>query len=312
MKKIVFLDEYSVDGGDLSAIKALGDYTGYYDTRPDLIVERAKDAEILMVNKINITDAIMEELPSLKLICIAATGINNIDLESAGRRGIIVKNVKGYSTSSVAEKTLSGALAMLRETVYYDEYVKERYASSPRPFNFDRPTFQLAGRNWGIVGLGAIGHEVARLAAAFGCDIAYTSTSGVKREEKYPEMELRELLAWADVVSVHAPLNERTNNLIGQKELAAMKPSAIIINVARGGIVNERALADAIDGGVISGAVMDVFTKEPIDTDNPLLGVRDKYRLILSPHNAWSDDVAIKNLIAALTENIREYVEKGV
>lgn len=308
MNNIVFLDEYSVNDADLSGIKRLGNYTGYEFTAPDQILERAKEADIVIVNKVKLSADVIDRLPRLKLICEAATGVDNIDMEAAASRGIPVMNAKGYSTHSVAEATLGGAIAMLRETVYYDKFVKEgKYSSSERLFNYDRPTRQLHGRRWGIIGLGAIGHAVAALAEAFGCEVAYHSVSGSKREEKYPEKSLQELLEWSDVISIHSPLTDKTRGLIGKDELASMKPSAILINVARGGIVDEQALADALDNKIISGAVIDVFSKEPLPSDNPLLKVKDPYTLLLSPHNAWSAKESIDNLVAAIEQNIEDF-----
>ena len=244
------------------------------------------------------------------MVSKTGTGVDNIDVQAAAARGIPVKNAKGYSTHSVAEATLGGAIAMLREIVYYDGFVKQgKYSSSPRLFNYDRPTRQLYGRKWGIVGLGAIGHAVAELASAFGCEVAYHSVSGNKRAEKYPEMKLMELLKWADILSIHSPLNERTRGLIGMAELRCMKPTAILVNVARGGIVDEQALADALDGGILCGAVVDVFSQEPIPADNPLLKIKDPYRLLLSPHNAWSAQESIDNLVQAIVENIQTFLK---
>ena len=223
-----------------------------------------------------------------------------------------VRNAAGYSTRSVTETTLGAAIALLRQSLYYDRFVKSgRYAASDVPFDFSRPTRQLAGSRWGIVGMGQIGREVARVATALGCEVRYTSTSGVARREEYPALPLAELLGWADVVSVHAPLNERTRGLIGERELRRMKPSALLINVARGGIVDEAALARALDEEVIAGAAIDVFTREPIAADNPLLAVKDPDRLLLSPHNAWSPAEAIDALIGLVAENITNFMEKN-
>ena len=197
----------------------------------------------------------LRSLPRLRLICVAATGTNNIDLEAAAELGIEVKNAAGYSTHSVAETTLGAAIALRRNIVYYDRYVKSgAYSAAGQQFHFALPTHQLYGSKWGIVGLGAIGREVARLAAAFGCEVCYTSTSGVVREEPYPALPLTELLGRSDIVSIHAPLNDRTRGLIGAPELSVMKRSALLINVARGGIVDEAALAEALDRGSIAGA----------------------------------------------------------
>lgn len=305
MLNIVFLDGYSLNDADLSAVKALGNYTGYDFTTPEQVLERAAEADVLIVNKVKITADIINALPRLRLICEAATGIDNIDTAAAAARGIPVLNAKGYSTYSVAEATLGGAIAMLREVTYYDTFVKDgRYSASSRLFNYDRPTRRLYGRRWGVIGLGAIGHTVAGMAEAFGCEVAYHSISGAKRAEKYPEKSLDELLAWADIVSIHSPLNDKTRGLIGKAQLERMKHDAILINVARGGIVDEKALADALDNNTIAGAVVDVFSKEPMPAENPLLHVKDPYKLLLSPHNAWSAKESINNLVAAIAENI--------
>lgn len=308
MKKIVFLDEYSICGRDLSAVRSLGQYVGYEDTPHELVAERLQGAEVAISNKVVIDADDMRRLPHLELICVAATGMNNIDLDAAAAAGIEVRNAVGYSTHSVAETTIGAALALLRETVYYDGYFKSgRYAAAERMFCYDRPTRQLNGRNWGIVGLGNIGREVARLATAFGCRAAYFSTSGVERSEEYARMGLDELLGWADVVSVHSPLNERTRNLIGAAELAKMRRSAILINVARGGIVDEKALAEALDNDLIAGAALDVFTGEPL-RQSPLYSLRDPYKLLASPHNAWSSAEAIDRLIECIADNIRRHL----
>lgn len=306
--KIVFLDEYSVAGRDMSSITRFGDYVGYNMTRPEEVIERCEGAEIVIANKVVLSAEIMRALPCLKLICVAATGMNNVDLVAAAELGIEVRNAIGYSTYSVAETTLCSALALLREVVYYDEYFHSgRYAKSDRPFNFDRPTSQIRGKKWGIIGLGNIGREVARLASAFGCEVSYTSTSGVVREEDYPALPLEDLLAESDIVSIHAPLNAKTLNLIDKRELSLMKPSAILINVARGGIVNEEALAAALDGGVIRGAALDVFSTEPL-TDSPLYRIKERHKLLASPHNAWSSDDAIDRLIGCIAKNIEEFL----
>jgi len=307
--KIVFLDEYSLAGRDLSAVEALGDYTGYDTTLPDEAAARCAEAEIVITNKVRLDAATIAQLPHLRLICVAATGMNNIDLDAAAAHGVEVRNAAGYSTHSVAETTLGAAIALLRESVYYDQYFKSgRYARSPRLFCFDRPIRQLHGRRWGIIGLGNIGREVARLAAAFGCEVSYHSTSGVARKEDYPALPLDELLAWADVVSIHCPLDARTRGLIGAAQLQRMKPTAILINVARGGIVDEAALAEALDSGRIAGAALDVFSSEPVEADNPLLALCDPHRLLASPHNAWASGEAIDALIGCIVRNIEQYL----
>ena len=308
MKKIVFLDEYSLGGNDLSSIKSLGDYTAYDRTPAELVLERCKGATVVISNKVYLSRETMQQLPDLKLIAIAATGMNNVDLEAAAELGIEVKNVSGYSTYSVAEATLCGALSLLKNSSYYDNYFKSgAYAATTDIFHFGRPISMLRGKNWGIIGLGAIGRQVATLAEAFGCKVAYYSTSGVAREESYPRMEFSELLAWADVVSIHSPLNAQTAGLIGEAELQQMKPTAIIINVARGGIIDESALANALNNKTIAGAALDVFSKEPLPS-SPLYNLKDSYSLLASPHTAWAADDAVNKLIEGVYTNIKEFL----
>lgn len=308
--KIVFLDEYSVAGRDMSSVAKFGDYRGYDFTLPEQVIERCQGAEIVISNKVVLSAEILAQLPDLRLICVAATGMNNVDLVAAAELGIEVRNAVGYSTYSVAETTLCSALSLMREVTYYDDYFHSgRYSVSERPFNFDRPTSQIRGKRWGIIGLGNIGREVARLATAFGCEVSYTSTSGVIRPEDYPAVSLDELLSESDIISIHAPLNAQTNNLLDAPQLSKMKPSAILINVARGGIINEQALADALDAGAIRGAALDVFSVEPLRI-SPLYKIKDRYRLLASPHNAWSSDDAIDRLIGCISKNIEEYLNK--
>ena len=308
MKKIVFLDEYSLGRNDLSSIKSLGEYIGYDRTPAELVLERCKGATVVISNKVYLSRETMQQLPDLKLIAIAATGMNNVDLEAAAELGIEVKNVSGYSTYSVAEATLCGALSLLKNSSYYDNYFKSgAYAATTDIFHFGRPISMLRGKNWGIIGLGAIGRQVATLAEAFGCKVAYYSTSGVAREESYPRMEFSELLAWADVVSIHSPLNAQTAGLIGEAELQQMKPTAIIINVARGGIIDESALANALNNKTIAGAALDVFSKEPLPS-SPLYNLKDSYSLLASPHTAWAADDAVNKLIEGVYTNIKEFL----
>lgn len=310
MPKIVFLDQYSLGGADLSAICALGDYTGYEVTARTEVIDRCRGAEIVITNKVPFDRETLQALPALRLICVAGTGMNHIDLAAAGELGIRVRNAAGYSTHSVTETTIGAVIALLRQVCYYDRYVKSRYAGADRQFCFLRRTSQLHGRRWGIVGLGNIGHSVARMAEALGCEVVYTSVSGVVREEPYEALPLDELLRTADVVSLHAPLTPRTQGLIGARELALMKPTALLVNVARGGMVDEAALAEALDAGRLAGAALDVFAHEPMEPGNPLLKVREPDRLLLSPHNAWSSDEAIEVLVGCIVRHITDYLNR--
>jgi glycerate dehydrogenase len=242
---------------------------------------------------------------------VSATGVNNIDLEAAKRHNIEVRNAVGYSTHTVAEATLGAILTLQRQVLYYDRYVKDgRYSASGRFVNFDRPTHRLWGKKWGIIGLGNIGRKVADLATAFGCEVAYYSTSGVARDEKYERKELNELLSWADIITVHCPLNAQTNNLIDNEQIALMKPNALIVNVARGGIVNEQAVADALNEERIAGAAFDVYPTEPMPLTSPLLSVKNPDTLLLSPHNGWSAVESIEDLVECVATNIKNYVTK--
>lgn len=306
--KIAFLDEYSLGDMDLTPIKELGEYVGYDRTSKEDVLEHCKGAEVVIANKTLLRAETLRALPDLRFIAIAATGMNNVDLDVAAELGIGVKNVAGYSTHSVAEATITFALSLFKNTAYFDNYFKSgAYAATEDIFHFGRPVKQLRGSKWGIIGLGAIGREVARLASAFGCEVVYTSTSGTVRKEDYPHKSLEELLGWADVVSIHCPLTPTTKGLIGEKELQQMKPTAIIINVARGGIIDEAALAKALNDKVIAGAGLDVFSREPLHS-SPLYDLADNYSLVASPHTAWAADVAREELIRRIAENIQEYI----
>ena len=306
--KIAFLDEYSLGDMDLTPIKELGEYVGYDRTSKEQVLEHCKGAEVVIANKTLLRAETLRALPDLRFIAIAATGMNNVDLDVAAELGIGVKNVAGYSTHSVAEATITFALSLFKNTAYFDNYFKSgAYAATEDIFHFGRTVRQLRGSKWGIIGLGAIGREVARLASAFGCEVAYTSTSGAVRKEDYPHKSLEELLGWADVISIHCPLTPTTKGLIGEKELQQMKPTAIIINVARGGIIDEAALAKALNDKVIAGAGLDVFSREPLHS-SPLYNLADNYSLVASPHTAWAADVAREELIRRIAENIQEYI----
>lgn len=308
MKNIVFLDSNSLGKADLTEIAALGRYTGYGFTAPDKVVERCKDADIVLTNKVVMSRDIMFRLPRLRMIAVVATGMNNVDLNAAADLGITVRNVAGYSTTSVAECTLAFVLALTRNLIHYDSYIKSgAYSVQEEVFHLDAGISNIRGKKWGIIGLGAIGHEVARLACAFGAEVAYFSTSGIERSEPYRRLGLEELLSESDIVSIHSPLNDQTRGIIGREQLGRMKQNAILVNVARGGIVDERALAEAIDGGIISGAALDVFSSEPL-RESPLYSIRERSRIIMSPHTAWAADDAVRTLIHLTAQNIRQFI----
>lgn len=311
--KIVILDGYTLEGTDISPITSLGDSVVYTETFDSEVVERCLGAQVVVSNKVKIMRSHMERLPDLKLICVAATGTNNIDLVAAAELGIAVRNVPAYSTDSVAEATFAMVLALKRNVVCYDRYVKSgEYANSGRCFNLSHSITQIKGARWGIIGLGAIGERVAQIATVMGAEVVYYSVSGkVKSDVYYRCKTLNELLVSSDIVSIHTPLTPETENLIGELELTQMKESAILVNVARGSIVNEEALAAAVARGDIAGAGIDVFSSEPVAKDNELVNIAkrggDSDRLIMAPHSAWSSREACKVLVERIAKNIETF-----
>lgn len=305
--KIVFLDAATMGDTSLAEIEALGELVKYDNSTPEEALERVSDCEVLMINKIRVTDELMAHAPKLKLICEVATGVNNIDLEAAAKRGIPVRNVAGYSTDSVAQLAWSLILSLVCHIQYFDGTVKSgAYSASPIFTDASRSFIELTGKTIGIVGLGAIGMKVAKIAEAFGMRVTYFSTSGTSHCKEYPSVSLETLMTESDIISIHAPYNERTAGLIGEQELRMMKPTAVIANLGRGGIVDETALAKVIDEDVIGGAAMDVFTKEPVPADNPLLHTSHPEKLRFTPHVAWASREAKERLAHSVAENIRK------
>lgn len=308
---IVFLDADTL--GEIEGIHKLekfGTLVRYPFTNENEIPDRVSNADVIISNKVLIDKAAIDNAPNLKLICIAATGTNNVDLDYAAQKNIPVKNVVGYSTRSVAQFTFSSLFYLIHQSRYYDEYVKSgRYCKSKIFTHIHHDFWQLAGKTFGIIGLGNIGREVAKIAVAFGADIIYYSTSNVNREPKYKRVDLDELLRKSDVVSIHAPLNEKTRDLIGISELLKMQKHAILVNMGRGGIINEADLAHAIDENLIGGAALDVLENEPVRKDNPLLGVQNKEKLFISPHIAWSSIEARTTLIDVLCDHLEKLLE---
>lgn len=305
--RIVFLDFLTLGDVDISLFERLGEVAVYDKTAPDERGERVKDAEIIITNKVVIDREVMAEAPELKLICVAATGVNNIDLEAAKERGVAVTNVAGYSTESVVAHTFAAYFHLAHHTPYYDRFGKEEWAKSDLFTHHALPFFNLAGKSWGIIGLGSIGKRVAQVATAFGCSVQYYSTSGQNRDPEIKRVALDELLASSDIVSIHAPLNSKTKGLITSRELATMKASAILLNLGRGGIVDESDLAMALDKGQIRAAGLDVLEKEPPEAANKLFEIKKSYNLFLSPHIAWASVEARDTLIKEIYENITSF-----
>ena len=306
--KIVFLDAATLGSTPLDEIAAQGELVTWPVSSPEEALARVDDCEVLIVNKVRVTENLLANAPRLRLICEAATGVNNIDLEAAARRGIAVRNVAGYATETVVQCTFAHLLSLAGQAPYFDDCVKSgRYSAGPLFTDISHPTVELAGKTLGIIGLGAIGVRVASVATALGMHVIYYSTSGTSHNHDYPSVPLDTLLETADVVSIHAPLNERTRGLIGAEGLRKMKPTAYLLNLGRGGIVDEAALAEAVDAGVIAGAALDVYTSEPLPADSPLLHVRHPERFRFTPHTAWASQEALARLAHGIAENIRNF-----
>lgn len=306
---IVFLDAATLGDISFETICQYGTLTCYENSTPEEALERVRDCDILIINKIQVTAQLIDAAPHLKLICEAATGVNNIDLGYAESKGIPVRNAVGYSTDSVVQATFMHILSLAGHAPYYDDCVKSGRYSSMGMFTDPSVCWsELAGKTIGIIGMGNIGTRVAKVAEAFGMKVCYYSTSGTGHCKEYPCLSIEELMATSDIVSIHAPLNERTSGLIGPKELSMMKTTGFIVNMGRGGIVDETALASAIDNGTIAGAALDVFVKEPLPADNPLLKTNHPERLRFTPHTAWASQEARERLVKQIADNIRQFV----
>lgn len=306
--KIVLLDTLTFGDTDLSAFYKLGAVETFEITSKEQTQERITNAVVIVTNKVVITDAHMANAPKLKLICVAATGMNNVDLEAAKKRSIEVKNVSGYSTASVIQHTFSMLFYLVGHSKYYDEYVKDgSYSKSPIFTDITKPFFEVKGKKWGIIGLGTIGRGVAAVAEAFGAEICYFSTSGKNSSKDYPQVELNELLKSCDIISIHAPLNDKTINLLGYEQLLTCRDGAVILNLGRGGIIDEQAVARIVDEKNIYFG-LDVLSREPMEQNHPLLNVKNRDNLYITPHIAWASVEARDKLIAGVVENIREFV----
>ena len=304
--KIVLLDTLTFGESDLSGFETQGEVAVYQTTSAQETQQRIKDATVIVTNKVVITEELMKNTPSLKLICVAATGTNNVDLKAAKKLNIEVKNVAGYSTDSVIQHTFSMLFYLMGHSRYYDESVKNKtYSKSPIFTDVSQPFFELKGKKWGIIGLGSIGRGVANIAKTFGAEVFYYSTSGVNRTEDFQRTTLENMLATCDIITIHAPLNEKTTNLLAYDELLSCRDGAVVLNLGRGGIVDEKAVAKLVDEKNIYFG-LDVFAKEPLDINSPLLEVKNSDRLYMTPHIAWTSVEARERLIASVIENIKE------
>ena len=303
--KIVLLDALTFGETDLSAFDALGDVEVFQTTSKEQTAQRITNANVIVTNKVVITKELMQSANNLKLICVAATGMNNVDLNAAKELNIEVKNVAGYSTDSVIQHTFSMLFYLLGHSRYYDEVVKDgTYSRGPIFTDVSQPFFEVKGKKWGIIGLGSIGRGVANIAKAFGAELCYYSTSGVNRTEDFQRTTLNEMLQACDIITIHAPLNEKTDNLLDYEQLLTCKDGAVVLNLGRGGIVNEEAVAKIVDEkNVYFG--LDVLTQEPMRENHPLLSVKNKKNLYVTPHIAWTSVEAREKLIASVVENIK-------
>ncbi len=311
-KNIVILDTETLgEDLDLSPLEAFGDVTGYTTTYPDETLGRIQDAQVVISNKVVLTGEMLQQCPKLELVCIAATGMNNVDLEAAGKLGITVKNVSGYSTQSVVQHTFAMLFFLLEHINYYDHAVQSGLWTISGLFtDVSKPFHEISGKKWGIIGMGTIGREVAKIATAFGAHVGYYSTSGENSGQPYLQQPLNVLLSTSDIVSIHAPLNEHTYALINETNLPLLREKAILLNLGRGGIINETDLAYELDRREIY-AGLDVLEKEPIDADNRLMHIEHKERLLITPHIAWASIEARKKLLEGIVTNIRSFLKEN-
>ncbi|MDE7284940.1 MAG: D-2-hydroxyacid dehydrogenase [Lachnospiraceae bacterium] len=294
---------------DISALEKFGEVTYYPNTSADNTAERVRDVDIVIANKAPLNESTLKDAPNVKLICLFATGYDNVDLEYCKSRGIKVANVVNYCSSAVAQHTLLLALALSEKLAHYDDYVKSGAYSAQSFFsNFDRAFNELEGKTWGIVGMGNIGHRVASIAQAFGCRIIFYSASGKSTCTEYERVEFDTLLKESDIISLHCPLSDRTRNLINKNAFEKMKKSAILINVARGPVVNTQDLYQALTEETIAAAGLDVLEKEPMEQSNPLSQIKDSTKLIITPHMSWASIESRTRLIEEVVKNIEAFL----
>ena len=308
--KIVILDRATLGFDvDVSIFEKFGEVISYDVTKANETLERVKNADIVITNKVVINKEHMDN-SNMKLVCITATGTNNVDLVYAKEKNIEVKNVAGYSTSSVVQLAFSMILQIVQKLDYYKKYVDEGNWQKSEIFtHIDKPFFELDGKKVGIIGLGDIGRNFAKKALAFDCEVVYFSTSGKNSNSEYTRVELDELLSTCDIISIHCPLNENTKDLLNYENMKNIKDGAILLNLGRGGIINEADLAKIIDEKEIYCGI-DVVSVEPILEDNPLLNVKNKNRLLLTPHIGWASVEARNRLVKMVAKNIEEFISQ--
>ncbi len=308
--KIVFTEADTLGNDiDLSIFKEFGQVIKYKTSDTESINKKVQDADIIIANKAAMNEETLKDTNNIKLICLTATGTNNIDFNYTNKRNIAVANVKGYSTNSVVQHTFALLFYVYEKLSFFDEFVKsEKYTKHEIFSNLDVKFNELYGKTWGIIGLGDIGRGVADIAKAFGCKVIYYSTSGRNSNPSYERVDFDELLTTSDIISIHAPLNASTDNLIDEQALSKMKNTAILLNLGRGSIINEAALANALENDQIAGAGLDVLSREPMAIDNPLLKIKDSKKLIITPHIAWASVESRRRCTREVYENIKAYL----
>lgn len=306
---IVVLERHSAGTDIVVDYSSLGDCTYYRNTSTkEEVIERVKDADVIVANKSPLNEETLKDAPNVKLICELATGFDNIDLAYCNSRGIKVANVRDYCTDMVAQHTFALALALSEKLSYYDNYVKSgEYSSQDRFSNFDIPFYELSGKTWGIVGMGNIGKKVAKIATAFGCKVIFHSVTGKSTVTEYPQVDKDTLLKESDFLSLHCPLSDLSRNFIDEDALRKMKRSAVLINVARGAVVNNWDLYEALVSGEIAAAGLDVVEKEPLQLSNPLSKLKDSNKLIITPHLAWASVEARTRCVEEVDHNIEAF-----
>ncbi len=304
--KIVILDAKTLgEDLDLSAAERLGEVVIYPTSTAEEVAERTRDADVAVVNKIKMNEAVLQNAARLKLICVAATGYDNVDVSYCRQRGIHVANVPAYSTHSVAQVTVSMACYLMTHLGAYRDFVHSGAYQASDSANRLTPVYhELHGLTWGIIGYGNIGRAVGRIAEAFGCRLLVHKRTPV---DDAACVDLEALLRESDIISIHCPLNERTRGMIGERELTYVKRNAILINVARGGVWDEQAVVDAVLGGRIGGLGCDVFTSEPYREDHPFSALHGRENVILTPHMAWGSFEARERCFAVILANIEAF-----
>ncbi len=310
--KLVFLDAKSIgEDIDYSGFSRFGQVEKYDFSSREEARERLRDAEIAILNKVPINEETIGEAKKLQLVCVTATGTDNLDKDYLNKRGIAWRNVAGYSTETVAQHTFALLFYLAEKMRYYDDYVKtEQYVDDTMFTHFGNVFHDISGKTWGIIGMGTIGKRVAELASLFGCRVIYYSTSGKNNQAGYERVDFDTLLQSSDIVSVHAPLNENTRGLMDRNAFSKMKKSCIFLNLGRGPIVVEEDLAEALSNGQIQAAGLDVLAQEPMSPQNPLREIKDSNKLVITPHIAWASVEARTRLMKIIEGQVAEFLEE--